>query len=616
MGFYVVQFLTGLASASSLFLVASGLSIIFGVTRVVNFAHGSFYMLGAFIAYSLVTRLPAHSLGFWSGIVVSALAVGGIGAAMEILILRRIYKSPELFQLVATFGVILVVQDVALLVWGPEDKLGPRAPGFEGAIEVFAAKIPTYDLVITALGLCMLGALWFLFNRTRWGAVVRAATEDREMLGALGVNQTLLFTGVFFLGSVLAGLGGALQIPRASVSHHMDLAIIASVFVVVVVGGMGSILGAFLAAAIISELNAFGILVFPKISLFLMYVVMAVVLIVRPWGILGKEEGDEGRGHFEDETLAMVPSGGAQWVIAAILFLLLFLPLIVQEFYLVLLIEVFIFALFAASLHFIMSNGGMVSFGHAAYFGTGAYAVATLVVYGGANMELAILGAPIAAGLSAAVFGWFCVRISGVYMAMLSLAFAQIVWSVVFQWDQITGGENGMVGVWPAEWASSRVVFYYIAFVICTGSILVLWRMLFAPIGYGLRAGRDSSLRTESIGINLQAQRWIAFVIAGYFAGLAGGLYGFSKGIVDPSTVSISRSIDALLIVLLGGVQTLVGPLVGAVTFVGLQDRLATLEFWRLIFGIIIIGICVVMPKGIAGSTRALFIRSRGKQER
>jgi len=343
-----------------------------------------------------------------------------------------------------------------------------------------------------------------------------------------------------------------------------------------------------------------------------MYLVMAVVLIIRPWGILGTQE-EAGRDHSADETLAILPSSSVRWTMAAILLLLVVLPLVVQEFYLVLLTEVFIFALFAASLHFIMSNGGMVSFGHAAYFGLGAYAVAMLVVYGGASMEPAFLGAPLTAGLGAAVFGWFCVRVSGVYMAMLSLAFAQIVWSVVFQWDQITGGENGMVGVWPAEWASSRVVFYYVALIVCGGSILVLWRMLVAPIGYGLRAGRDSALRTESIGINLQAQRWLAFIIAGVFAGVAGGLYAFSKGIVDPSTVSISRSIDALMIVLLGGLQSLVGPMVGALTFVGLQDRLATLEFWRLIFGMIIIAICVVMPKGIAGSTRALFVQSRRK---
>ncbi len=266
MSFYFVQFLTGLASASSLFLVASGLSIIFGVTRVVNFAHGSFYMLGAFIAYSLVSFLPAGPLGFWGGVLLTALIVGVVGVVMEMTILRRIYQAPELFQLVATFGVVLLIKDVALYIWGPEDKLGPRAPGFDGAVDIFGTKLPEYDLVMIALGLIVLGALWFLFHRTRWGALVRAATEDRETLGALGVNQALLFTAVFFLGSVLAGLGGALQLPRASVSHHMDLAIIATVFVVVVVGGMGSIVGAFLASVIISELNAFGILIFPRIT--------------------------------------------------------------------------------------------------------------------------------------------------------------------------------------------------------------------------------------------------------------------------------------------------------------------------------------------------------------
>ena len=611
MSFYFAQFLTGLASASSLFLVASGLSIIFGVTRVVNFAHGSLYMLGAFCAYSFVTSLPAGPLGFWGGVLLSALVVGAIGVAMEVLILRRIYRSPELFQLVATFGVVLLIKDAALWIWGPEDKLGPRAPGFEGAVEIFGSKVPEYDLVVIALGLAVLGGLWFLFNRTRWGALVRAATEDREMLGALGVNQALLFTGVFFLGSVLAGLGGALQIPRATVSHHMDLAIIATAFVVVVVGGMGSIVGAFLAAVIISELNAFGILVFPEITLVLMFLVMAIVLIVRPWGLLGRPEDQSAGQEVAQETLAWLPGHGARLAMLAVLGLLLALPLLVQEFYLVLMTEVFVFALFAASLHFIMGNGGMISFGHAAYFGLGAYGAATLLIYGETPMELAIALAPLAALLGAALFGWFCVRLSGVYMAMLSLAFAQIVWSVVFQSTAITGGEDGLVGVWPAEWASERVVFYYLTLAIALGGVLALWRLLHAPFGYGLRAGRDSPLRVEAIGIDLRAHKWLAFIVAGGFAGLAGGLYGFSKGIVTPTTLDIPRSIDALMMVLIGGVQTLVGPLVGALTFVVLEDRLLVLEFWRAIFGLIIIAICVAMPLGIVGSLRRFVDRLR-----
>src|SRR6266545_4576706 len=223
MAFYFVQFLTGLASAASLFLVASGLSIIFGVTRIVNFAHGAFYMLGAYVAFTLTERFSG-ALGFW------------------------------------------------------------------GAVDFFGQNIPTYDLFLIVLGPLVLGILWLLFQRTRWGVLVRAATQDRDMVAALGVNQKWLFTSVFALGVFLAALGGALQIPRDAVNHAMDLRIIVDVFVVVVIGGLGSIIGAFVAAVLVSELNAFGILIFPKISIILVFLVMAVVLIVRPWGLFGKPE--------------------------------------------------------------------------------------------------------------------------------------------------------------------------------------------------------------------------------------------------------------------------------------------------------------------------------------
>ena len=289
MAFYFVQFLTGLASAASLFLVASGLSIIFGVTRIVNFAHGAFYMLGAYVAFTLTERFSG-AFGFWGGIVVAALVVAVVGVLVEMVLLRRIYHAPELFQLLATFGLTLMVQDIVVLIWGPDDLLGRRAPGFKGAVDFFGQNIPSYDLFLIGLSPVVLGGLWLLFQRTRWGVLVRAATQDRDMVAALGVNQKWLFTSVFALGVFLAALGGALQIPRDAVHHALDLRIIVDVFVVVVIGGLGSIIGAFVAAVLVSELNAFGILIFPKISIILVFLVMAVVLIVRPWGLFGKPE--------------------------------------------------------------------------------------------------------------------------------------------------------------------------------------------------------------------------------------------------------------------------------------------------------------------------------------
>src|SRR6187401_1693126 len=257
MSFLFIQLLSGLANAMFLFLVASGLSLIFGVTRIVNFAHGSFYMLGLYGAVALTDAWGAGPLGFWGGVLVSALAVAAIGALIEVLILRRLYAAPELYQLLATFALVLVLRDAALWIWGSEDLLGPKAPGMKGAVEMAGKLFPSYDVFSIFVGPLVLAALWLLLTRTRWGLLVRAATQDREMVGALGVNQRWLFTSVFALGTFLAALGGALQMPHEPANLNLDLALIGEAFVVVVVGGMGSIPGAFVAAVLIAMVNAF-----------------------------------------------------------------------------------------------------------------------------------------------------------------------------------------------------------------------------------------------------------------------------------------------------------------------------------------------------------------------
>ena len=289
----VLQVLTGLASASALFLVASGLSLIFGVTRIVNFAHGSFYMLGLYGAVALTAAWGAGPLGFWGAVLVAALAVAALGALLEIVVLRRLYAAPELYQLLATFALVLVIRDAALWAWGPEDLLGPKAPGLKGAIDILGEPFPSYDVLSIFIGPLVLAALWLLLTRTRWGLLVRAATQDREMVGALGVNQRWLFTSVFALGTLLAALGGALQMPHEPANLNLDLALIGEVFVVVVVGGMGSIGGAFVAAILIAMVKAVCIAAgtvdvfgapFPlsKLTLVAEFLVMAVVLVWRP----------------------------------------------------------------------------------------------------------------------------------------------------------------------------------------------------------------------------------------------------------------------------------------------------------------------------------------------
>jgi branched-chain amino acid transport system permease protein len=604
MDFLIIQFLNGLASASSLFLVAAGLSIIFGVTRIVNFAHGSFYMLGAYLAVSLAGWLggAASAWSFWLALLLAACLVGLLGALVEILLLRRIYRAPELFQLLATFGLVLIVGQLVIIVWGPQDLIGPRAPGLDGWVSILGQRFPQYELVLILLGPLVLGTLYGLFRHTRWGILVRAATQDREMVGALGVNQAWLFTSVFALGAGLAALGGALQLPRDAVTHDMDLRIIADAFVVVVVGGMGSVLGAFLAALLIGELTAFGIWVFPQITLVLTFLIMAVVLVVRPWGLLGQPEQLARTAAEATAPLLAPASGRRRLLLPAALAGLVLLPLAVGGYTLFLLIEIFCLALFAQSLHFILGPGGMVSFGHAAYFGLGAYGAGLLVKHLAARMELALLGAPLLAFAGALLFGWFCVRLAGVYLAMLSLAFAQIAYAIVFQSYEVTGGDNGLVGIWPSSWASSTTVYYYFALALNVIALLLLRNTIFAPFGTTLRACRDSPLRAEAIGIDIRTHQWLAFTIAGTFAGLAGGILAFLKGTIDPTWLAIPQSIEGLVMVLLGGVQTLAGPLVGAAVYHGLEIWFATLtRYWPLILGLIIVGLVLAFPHGIVG---------------
>ncbi len=615
MDLILAQFLTGLAYASTLFLVSAGLTIIFGVTRVVNFAHGSLYMLGAYLAYPITAQLPETPLGFFGGLLLAAGVVAIAGVLIEVLILRRIYESPEIFQLLATFGVVLIVQDLTLWVWGPEDLFAPRAPGLAGAVEIADAFVPQYTLFLLAAGPLVLAALWLVFQRTNWGIDVRAATSDGLMAAALGVNRKRLFTSVFALGAFLAGLAGALQIPRESITLQMDLAVIVEAFVVVVVGGLGSIGGAFLASLLIGLLHAFGVLWLPKSTLVLAFAAMALVLIVRPYGLLGRAEV---LGHTRLPAHAPYQPAGRLLKVAIALGLVIAAsaPLWASDYALVIMTEMAILAVVAASLHFFMNHGGITSFGHAAFFGLGAYGAALAAKFLELPFVLNLLIGPLAAGAAALAAGWFVLRAQGVYAAMLTLAFAQILWSVATQWIEVTGGDNGVLGLWPSAPLGGRAAYYWLTLLLATGSLYLARRAALAPFGYALRAARDAPLRAEASGIDVSRTQWAAFVLGGLFAGLAGVLNAYQKGSVFPNSLAIAQSLDALVMVLAGGLQTLSGPIVGAVAYHGLAVELTRgVEHWRGVLGLMIVLLAIAFPQGVVGFVRAHFERPAGESK-
>ncbi|MEO8536134.1 MAG: ABC transporter permease [Betaproteobacteria bacterium] len=626
---FAAQLLNGLASASSLFLVAAGLTLIFGVTRIVNFAHGSFYMLGAYVAYTVGSAAGAYGnspTAFWWAALAAGAAAALVGALIEVLLLKRLYGAPELLQLTATFGVVLIVRDIALALWGPEDRIGPRVRGLDGALNLAGRAISEYDVFLLVLGPIVLVALTLLMRGTRFGVVVRAASENRVLAGALGIDQARLFTAVFALGTFLAGLAGALTLPREPATLSMDLGVIADAFVVTVLGGLGSIPGAFVAAVMIGLTKALCIaagdvtigpvtFAMPRLTLVIEFIVMAMVLLVRPAGLFGRRDAAPPTpAAAEERALVTRPTAAHAAAASALVGGGALLPFLGDEYALILTVDILIAALFTASLRLIAGTGGLVSFGHAAYFGIGAYASALAATHGypfGAALALA----PIAAAVAAAAFGVLCARLSGIYLAMLTLAFAQIVWSVALQWDAVTGGSNGITGVWPSGWLAERTHYFHFVLAVSGAGLAALVVVAFTPFGYALRGGRDSALRAGASGIDVAARRIKAIAVGGAFAGLAGGLYAFAKGGTSPEALSIPRSVDALVMMLLGGQATLFGPLLGAGVFTWLQDTLArATDYWRGAVGVVIVLIVSVFPHGIGGALAASWARLRGSR--
>ncbi|RKP44147.1 ABC transporter permease [Trinickia fusca] len=620
----LLQLLNGLADASTLFLMAVGLSLVFGVSRIVNFAHGSFYMLGLYVAYTLAGRIGG-TLGFWASMLLAGVVAALVAGVFEIAVLRRIYRAPELFQFLATFALVLIVKDAVLYAWGPEDLFGPRAPGLGGSIPLLGGRIPQYDLVLILIAPVVLGALWWAVNKTRAGILVRAATHDREMAGALGINQAWLFTGVFAFGCFLAGLAGALQLPRAPATLGLDLETIGDAFVVVVMGGIGSIAGTYLAALLIAELKVLCIgighvaiagfdLPLAKLTLVLEFLTMACVLIARPTGLLGKGQVPAQRVPASAEPLE--PWGTKARMAAFGALALLACAPATQSAYpyaSVLLVDMMVAALFAASLHFILGPGNIQTFGHAAYFGIGGYGAALLATRFNLPMELALVSAPVIGGVFALFFGYFCVRLSGAYLAMLTLALVQLIWAAVSQWDTL-GGSNGLIGVWPAPWLATPSAYYWLALAVCAAGIIVLRRMLFSPFGLALRACRDSALRAEALGIDVVRVRWLAFGAAGAWCGLAGALFVFSKGGISPEAIGVGKSVDGLVMVMLGGLQTLMGPVAGAAVFTWLYDTVARAGgYWHALLGAIILLIVIVFPDGLVGTAGRVLGRLRSR---
>jgi branched-chain amino acid transport system permease protein len=286
----LIQVMNSISLGMNLFIIAAGLTLVFGVLRIVNFAHGSFYMVGAYVAYSVIQTIGETNLGFWAGVVGAAIVMGIVAFFVERLLLARLYDKDHMLQLLFTFALVLIIKDMVKIVWGAEQYSISTPPMFQGAVSLGLTMYPAYMLVLGVIGPLIALGIWLVVEKTRWGRIVRAARLDREMLSALGTDVKLVYSVVFVVGAMLAAMGGALAAPRSAVDPGMDSLVIIDCFVIVIIGGLGSLLGSFVGALILGFVTVFGSVFLQEWVIVAVYILMVLTLLLRPWGLFGKSD--------------------------------------------------------------------------------------------------------------------------------------------------------------------------------------------------------------------------------------------------------------------------------------------------------------------------------------
>ena len=614
LSFLTVQVLSALRLAAFLFLISSGLTLIFGVLNILNFAHGALYMLGAYFAY-WITLQVAGTEGFFLAMAMAPLGVALVGAILEMGLLRRIYIQEEIYQLLLTYALVLVIDDLAKIVFGPGYKSIPKPAFLEGAVTVLGGTVPTYTILVVIIAPLVAALLWYLLHRTKTGKVIRATSSDREMADALGINMKALFTLVFAFGAVLAGFGGALAGPARTVFPGVGTEIIIECFVVVVIGGLGNLWGALIGSLLIGALETVGIIVFPEFEMGLIYLLMVAVLVIRPWGLFGrplkiKALSEKNLG-MEAQEISPVHFSSRPWLWVVPVALLLLFPAFVGRYYQYLMTQIFIAALMAVAFNLLLGTTGLLSFGQAAFYGVGAYTVGLLLTKTGAGTMPALGLSILTSALAAGIIGFFCVRLSGVHFAMLTLAFGQLIFAIAFKWYGFTGGDNGIQGI-PVRKISlaglasldigSTKAMYYFVLVVVGLAVAVLRRVRSSPFGATLKAIRENAQRAAYLGVNVKLLQWSAFVVAGAFTGLAGALYALMEKSISPEIIHWTKSADPVLMTIVGGIYTFVGPAVGAVALIVLNSYIvAWTEYWALVLGMVLLLLVLLLPGGVIG---------------
>jgi branched-chain amino acid transport system permease protein len=601
LGLLLVQTLNGLELGVLLFLIAAGLTLVFGIMDVVNLAHGVLYMLGAYFAVSFA----GWTGSFWAALPLAALAALTLGAVLGRLVFRRLARAGHLEQVLGTFGLILLAEEGVRLLWGPAPLDLPLPAALAGTVPLFGGlRYAVYRLAVLALGLAIAGLLWFVIERTRTGMRLRAGASNPAMLEALGVDVGRLFALVLASGAMLAGFAGAIAAPLVSVDPGMGGPVLILAFVVIVLGGLGSVAGAFAAALLVGLTDTLGraaldaallaglgpsaaSMAGPALASMLVYVMMALVVAFRPQGLL------PARGAAALAAFALLAAAPlAAWLAG-------------NDYLTALATRAAVLGAAAVSLQVLVGYAGLPSLGHAAFLGIGGYA---LLVMGSFGRDEAVLSLPVA-GLAGALFawptGWLALRTQGVAFLMITLAFGQMAYFVASALAAYGGSDGMPLDRAPPLFGSALLArpwaLLVLALAVLLGFVLAARRLGASRFGRVLRAAREAPAKVAAFGFDVGRVRLAAYVLAGAAGAIAGWLLAAASGFVSPALLDWRLAAELLVMVVLGGTATPEGAAVGGVALVLAEEGLASVtEHGRLVLGAVVLGVALLRPRRAA----------------
>jgi branched-chain amino acid transport system permease protein len=600
------QLINGLVIGNIYALIAIGLALIFGVANLINFAHGSVYMVGAYVGWVAITWLGWPLLPTF---VLVAVVCAGLGLAIERFGLRQLQNQARIAPLLATIGISFALDQLVQIVFSPNPHAFP-SPLPATRIALGGVSVGLLDLLIAGITIAAAAALFAFLRFTRLGWAVRATAQDREAAQQMGVDVDAINALTFAIASVLGGIGGMLiGMYFTSVYPTMSYGAMIKGFVANLIGGLGNVPGAVVGGLLLGLIETFGVALLGSTyrNLFA-FVILLGVLVVRPTGLFGARRALPP----EPLTGTFVPSSQPvrlpPWLVAAALIAAVLLPFISTDPYLLqIFTSAWLFAMLALSITLVTGVAGQISLGQAGFLAIGGYASALLSMRLGLPVELSlILGAILAAAVGT-LLTWPVFRLRSQYVALATLGVGEVINQIVLTWEDLTNGPLGLSNIPPLSFfglpITQNAPIYWAALALLVVSALFQWRLMRSHLGRTWRALRDDEVAARAFGIVPNRYKALAFIAGGLVAGLSGAFTAHMYSYINNETFAATTSILGLTMVILGGMGNMAGAVVGAVALTALPELFRPLADARyLIYGLVLLLLVRFRPQGMLGT--------------